>query len=80
MRYVYRKYSDGSVAVIRTDNDGSNPETVVDTRGNGAGSRRITATIDASFDDNEDGSQGFADGLRRLEQVGSKPSAGRSGS
>lgn len=69
MRYVYRRYSDGSFAVIRTENDGSNPQTVEDTRPDENGARRITASIDASFDDNPDGASGVAEGLERVNRV-----------
>ena len=69
MRFVYRRYNDGTFAVIRTENDGSNPETIRDTRSNGNGMRRITTSIDVSFDDNQDGAVGAADGLARLNEV-----------
>lgn len=75
MRYTFREYSDGTFAVIRTKNDGSDPETITDTRTDENGSRRITASIDASFDDNQDGAAGIADGLNRLNRVVVRPEA-----
>jgi len=69
MRVVYKRYSDGSVKVEQTDDDGNNPRPLRPNdvqSGDGGGARRVSTYVVISFDDNNQEKQRAIDALAEL--------------